>query len=150
MRLQSDPRALPAWADSYIGIPFAEVDRGRAGTHCYGLVSLVARERFGLTLPPEPDGSDPHELARNATAFMNAALDFAEIPLGQEAPGDIALLRHGGCASHVGVVIASGWMLHLERATRCLPERLAERLWSRRLVGLYRHPDLASSARVAA
>ena len=143
MRPQSDPRNLPAWAAGYVGIPFAEVDAGRRGTHCYGLVSLLLRERFGLSMPPEPDDADPGDLARNGSLFSAGALAFAEIPEGEEQPGDIVLLRQKGHAAHVGVIVAPGWMLHLERGTRCLPERLDERLWRRRVVGLYRHPQLA-------
>lgn len=41
----------PAWCADYIGVPFLERGRDRAGCDCWGLVRLVLAERFGVAVP---------------------------------------------------------------------------------------------------
>ena len=103
---------------------------------------MVAKEQFGLVFPPSPDRVDPADLEASAKIFAAGSGAFAQILFHQQRPGDVVLLRMGRWPAHVGIIVASGWMLHLEAATECLPERLGDRLWRGRLVGVFRHRDL--------
>ena len=62
------------------------------------------------------------------------------VRIGDEHPGDGVLLRVMGRPIHVGVVVARGWMLHIEKNCDSLIERYAGgSRWERRVLGFYRH-----------
>lgn len=58
--------------------------------------------------------------------------------IGQEQPGDVALLRVRGRPVHVGLVTRRGWMLHVEAGCETVEEPYTGMQWSRRLLGFYR------------
>src|SRR3546814_18876664 len=41
-------------ADAYIGIPFVDDGKTRAGVHCWGLLQMYYAEQLGITLPDYP------------------------------------------------------------------------------------------------
>ena len=41
----------PAWAGAYVGIPYVDHGRDRAGCDCWGLVRLIIAERTRFVLP---------------------------------------------------------------------------------------------------
>lgn len=42
---------IPAWAGPYVGLPYADKGRDRAGVDCWGLVRLILAEVAGQRLP---------------------------------------------------------------------------------------------------
>jgi cell wall-associated NlpC family hydrolase len=174
----------PAWAAEYIGIPFLERGRGRAGCDCWGLVRLVLAERFGIELPSHADdyetvkdhgrlveliqagkGNITTEAQRNGEAKRDGWLraERAEKPVGSrclcgsvvktgwlevergvEQAGDVVLLRLRGLPVHVGIIVARGWMLHVEAKVDSVVERFDGLEWRNRILGIYRHDALAT------
>ena len=133
---------LPAWTADYVGLPFKEGGRDRQGLDCYGLLRLVINDRFAGAVP-EYEG-----IAYRADAdkdLLAALMDervrlWMPIRVGEEQPGDGILLRVMGRPIHVGVVVAKGWMLHVEKDCDSLLERFtAGSRWERRVLGFYRH-----------
>ena len=145
----------PSWAAEYIGIPFLERGRDRAGCDCWGLVRLVLAERFGIEMPSYAGDyqtvADHGRLAdlidHGRTNIWDEVwspyLSSVLCPL-TTAPGDLVLLRLHGLPIHVGVVAARGWMLHVEAKVDSVLERFDGMEWRNRVFGVYRHAALRS------
>lgn len=136
---------VPDWARDYVGLPWRELGRDREGLDCWGLFRLVLAERFGLDVPAYDGvgfvaGADCAALARFIDAHTHAwrRLGAGELP----RPGDGVLLRVRGQPIHVGVVVAPGWMLHIEQGIESVIERTDGPRWARRVIGIYRHAEL--------
>lgn len=108
-------QALPAWIAGYVGIPFADLGRAHDGADCWGIVRLVAVERFGLRLPAwdgRYPGCEPRHMRKMEGHVKRVLPAFERV----QAPvsSDIVLVKVGGLPVHVGIVVAPGWMLHTE------------------------------------
>ena len=140
----------PSWVAGYVGIPFRDLGRDRAGCDCWGLVRLVLAEQTGIPLPSlatcygseaNPAGvGDAVEAERRSGAWRR-------IETGDEQPFDV--VEMSGAARtptgwvfgplHVGVVVAFGWLLHVERGTAAVLARYREdQAVRRRILGFWR------------
>lgn len=131
--------AVPSWVAPYIGIPYLEHGRTSAGCDCWGLVRLVLFERFGKVLPSmsseyqEVDPAVTSRLVSRTAALVEAA------PVSDPKPGDIAVMRVGlHRSAHVGVVVADGYVLHVDRGVNAHVDRLDSPRIVNRLEGFYR------------
>lgn len=117
--------AVPAWVRHYIGLPFQDLGRDRHGVDCWGLVRLVARERFGIEMPLWDGGypgCDIRDMRAMATHVASALPLFA--PVMVPADGDVVLVRVANLPVHVGLVVAPGWMLHAAFGRDCVVETI--------------------------
>lgn len=150
----------PAWADGYVGLPWRNKGRERAGLDCWGLYRLAKHERFGVLHPvykdvvwtPRDSRQEQAEANRGLAAFMNgerlkgwstvweAADALADEPLGggRAAAGDLVWIRALGATVHIGMVVAPGWMLHIEEGidSVCVPYDGSD--FAARVTGFYR------------
>ncbi len=132
---------IPNWAAGYVGLPFKTCGRDRSGLDCWGLLITVLREQFDQEIPTY-DGISFEEgcdRAALATFMEDHRQDWIEVPPGEELPGDGILLRMMGHPIHVAVVVARGWMLHIEDGIDACVERYDGPKWSRRVMGFYRY-----------
>ena len=132
----------PDWCAQYTGLPFLEGGRERTGLDCYGLLRLVINERFGGNIPEYEGiayrGGDDADFL--ATLMDERIRLWTPVRIGDERPGDGILLRVMGRPIHVGIVIAQGLMLHIEKDCDSLIERYSTgSRWERRILGFYRH-----------
>jgi cell wall-associated NlpC family hydrolase len=169
-----DPNDPEPWAAAYCGLDFKEFGRTRPAVDCWGLVRLPLAEVFGCETEPFASGyascSRHHveDMAgliaagsvgwaavaeapywRDAQAGIEAPVplppDYHLCPLGAERPGDVLLIRQYGQACHVGLVAGGGNFLHIEERKKSLCESYRDSEWRRRIVGIYRHPNLVAS-----
>ncbi len=132
---------VPDWVAEYIGIPYVEDGRDRAGLDCFGLLGLIWRERYGADLlrydgPHWRKGADPREIG---AAIAHEVSRYAEIAAGEEKEGDGIILRMRGHPLHLGLVVSPGWMVHVhETAASCL-ENYRGMAWNRRVIGFRRY-----------
>lgn len=139
---RSDPRTFPACSDwsRWIGIPWADRGRDRAGCDCYGLICLVYAEEFGVELPSYADdyvtAADVDAVAALLTAGREAWL---RIPAGMERTADVALVWQGRVLGHAGIVARPGKLLHVKRGQASVIESYRRPGARFRVEGFYRH-----------
>lgn len=129
------------WIGDYVGLPFAERGRDRAGVDCWGLVCLVYRECLARDLPSYDDRYatlDPAERAHRDALIAEGRARFEAVEPGAERAFDLALFASGGHAAHIGVVVEPGRMLHVQRGGASVVEDYRRPAWARRLVGFWR------------
>ena len=126
---------LPAWTGHYIGIPFLDLGRDRQGCDCWGLVRLVLGEQAETQLPSLATcyaSEDNAAGVRDAIEAERRSGAWHPIDAGDEQPFDV--VEMSGAARvpgsgwmfgplHVGVVVTSGWLLHVERGTAAVLAR---------------------------
>ena len=106
---------------------------------------MVLAEQFGIRIPAHhgvtwEDGGDRRALAE----YMDARFDvWTPVESGQEQPGDGLLMRIMGHPIHCGIVVAKGWMLHVEGGADTAVEPYTDIRWSKRVLGFYRYKGQA-------
>jgi len=131
---------LPDWVNAYVGLPFKVHGRDRDGIDCWGLVRLVLADQFGRRLPSYAGGYASVEDAKDIGRLIRGEMGpWHPVPPGAERPGDVVLMRLMNQPMHVGVVVAAGWMLHIEDGIDACLEPYDGARWRRRVLGRYRH-----------
>jgi cell wall-associated NlpC family hydrolase len=131
---------VPIWAGRYIGLPFKDHGRDRAGLDCWGLARLALAEQYSIALP-----SYCTEYRRTVDVTRIAALMERELKKWQPVkdsdahPGDLIILRMHGQPMHVGLVLGDRQMLHIESGINSSIESYAASRWRDRIHGFYRH-----------
>lgn len=142
---------LDAFAASIVerAVPFVDKGRDRDGIDCWGLVLLAYREIYGIELPPM-DGaykatSDRVRLEEVVRREQVRAWRRVEDP----KPGDVVVFwvadcgHARRCASHVGLVLGGGRMLHAQEGTEACVEHYDRLVWQRHVEGFWRHESRA-------
>ena len=116
------------WSDRFIGIPFIEFGRSRAGCDCWGLACTIYAEELGISLPQYLGDYTSAEERREISALIDgAAVSPLWLPVTGEASAfDIAVFRRGRLSSHLGIVVRPGLMIHMEGedCAAAIPRRL--------------------------
>lgn len=148
------PTGLPrnvrvGWTDQYIGIPYLDLGRDRAGCDCWGLHRLVVFEQTGLLLPEYGIHFQREPLA--AVRAFRRAVAGEEWELVSDAPRDFDAVwmrcgarvgdgRVRGVSAHIGTWVSGRYgakVLHVEDPSSCsFLEPVAE--IKNRIVGIYR------------
>lgn len=129
-----------SWSNRYIGTPYAEFGRTMSGCDCWGLVVLIYRQELGIELPDYLGYGSAEEHAE-----IDALIAGAEIsPTWMVAPGavqpfDVVVFRRGHLATHLGVVVLPGRMIHMVGEDCAKIEDYRTGRWGNRLKGAYRH-----------
>lgn len=144
--------SAPAWCAPFIGAPYSDDGQEPGSFNCWTLFRAGLKAGFGLEL--EDYGGPVWSGRSNARALAEAAeahaAQFRLLATGAqwragkrpEQPGDGILIRLSGEPVHVGLVVAKGSMLHIDRGIDACVERYDGPLWVHRLVGFYRvRPD---------
>lgn len=127
------------WAADYIGLPFLDLGRTRAGLDCWGLYILVRRERWGQQLEGFEGWYNGGDRISQA-AIVGARADFLSSPVtpGDEVLGDAVIMRMAGLTSHIGMVLGDGMMLHVVPGADTAVEPYTSGRWARRVEGFRR------------
>lgn len=148
---------IPAWADTYIGLPYRFGARGPNEFDCWGIVRHVLLRQFGVDLPDHCE--DTPESNADRQSMSGALLASAEQPewrriagreraaaplifAEEERPGDVVLIRRHLFPCHVGVIVCRGRMLHTENELNamCVPIKSGREATA--VYAIYRHKAL--------
>jgi cell wall-associated NlpC family hydrolase len=132
---------IPGWVADYVGIPYRAAGRDRAtGLDCWGLVRLVAAERFGRDLPDYPGwrGEDDDGAAEATAMAAQGDPRWERLAEGAGDAGDVVLLRIRGMPLHVGILVAPGLVLHAHARADAAVEALDSPRWRHRVLGVFR------------
>jgi cell wall-associated NlpC family hydrolase len=98
----------------YVGIPFLDRGRDRAGVDCWGLLRLVFGELAGVELPSySEDYRTTADDAANADLIAGRAAPWSEVDEQFVRPLDGVLMTRAGIECHVGLVVRRGLVLHV-------------------------------------
>ena len=139
------------WSADFIGVPWTAHGRDLAGLDCWGLVRFVYWKQLGIILESYSDGYITATERDEISALIGGARAHApwqEIPIGSEREFDVAIFRCAGLASHVGVVIEPGMMLHVQSGKESEIDRYNDGRWRPRLIGFQRHERVAEGQNV--
>lgn len=130
---------MMSWSQRYVGIPYADLGRDRGGCDCWGLARLVYAEELDITLPSYAGDYISAEEMQETAALI--ADHKAEVWHKAEdaRPFDLLLFRQGRHASHIGIHVQPGLMLHVQGDDQAKIESYRTPRWSLRLTGAYRH-----------
>lgn len=132
-----------SWSDRYIGIPFEEFGRARAGCDCWGLACVIYREELGITLPDYlGDYASAEEQTEVAALIDRDRVSPLWLPVtGPAMAFDLALFRRGRLSTHIGIVVRHGWMIHMQGEDCAKIEPYGSGVWAHRFQGCYRHVE---------
>lgn len=134
------------WSTPLVGLPYAEKGRDPTGVDCWGVVCL-ALAAAGFTVPSyggEYVSTDENREIDAAVAREAVSPLWRPVEPGSECEFDVLIFRRGRYASHAGVVVKPGLMLHIEQddmQSRVVDYRAP--LYATRLSGIYRWHEIA-------
>ncbi|MDO5648869.1 NlpC/P60 family protein [Paracoccus sp. (in: a-proteobacteria)] len=135
------------WANRFVGLPYRECGRDRAGSDCYGLACVIYREELGITLPDYLGYASVEEHGEIATLIDGAQQLPMWLPVsGPALAFDLAVFRRGRLQTHLGVVVRHGLMIHMVDQDCAKLERYHSGRWGARLTGVWRHVDVIGGA----
>lgn len=127
------------WSAGFVGLPYADCGRTRAGADCWGLYWLVQKEAFGRDVPTyagayacSDERAEIHAVIGEAMAHTLWERTFAP------EDGDAVVFSLGRFDAHVGVFAGPGRMLHMAGSGGALIEDFTRPKWASRLIGFWR------------
>jgi len=118
-------------------LPWRLGGRDRGGLDCWGLARLIWAERFGWQAPAYDTDYQQREQMAGLVATGVEADGWCEVD--RPRVGDAVLCRLAHLPCHVGVFVGRTSMVHIMMGINAAIERLDGPLWSRRVMGYYRH-----------
>jgi cell wall-associated NlpC family hydrolase len=109
---------------------------------CWTLIVMAFREIYGIELLDFKELENLNGPETNEF-FEKLRPSLQEVEMGREQPGDVIIMRQGRYVSHAGLVVQPGLMLHAEAGREVAVERFRDNFLRTRLVGIYRHEQLA-------
>lgn len=134
---------IPAWAGKYIGLPYADKGRTRAGADCWGGVRLVLADVFGIALPDYADSYTTADDMDSVADAVAAGLEHGWKRTEKPQEGDLLILRVAGRPWHCGIMVTADRFLHWPphdahggQSFSCI-ERLDSPRWAKRIDGFW-------------
>lgn len=131
----------PLWAAKYIEIPFVPRGHDFSGCNCWGLVSLVYRQEYGIKLDTYLDILSTDRPAIRQAMNSDHSEDWCKVT--GPRIGDVIWLRIEGMPFHTGIVVDRYTMMHTMEGVGVAIERYDSILWKSKVLGFFRHDKRA-------
>jgi cell wall-associated NlpC family hydrolase len=133
------------WASRYVGLPFVSGGRDRRGVDCWGLVRLAYADVAGILMPSHDTvaADDLHRVLRLIDKALLIPPWSTQVQRGSERALDVVVMSDRKLPAHVGLVVEPGMVLHAQEASMSTIMRLDDPALRRRVLGIYRHDQLA-------
>lgn len=128
------------WSDKYTGLEFTDAFR------CYDLVRSVLKNEKNIELPDYGDISadDAIRISQSLNEPSSEVMPWSEVDLGNARAFDVVVMlrRRSREPGHVGIMVDSKNVLHVERITQSVIVPLSHFSIKSRIVGFRRHKCL--------
>lgn len=121
----------------YIDIPFKAGGRDRSGLDCWGLVRLIYKEEYNITLPSFSDEYHIDDDVRIRELFAQYREGWQQKENAEE--GDLVLLRVLGEETHVGVMLNNTQFIHVRLGSNCVVDSIVSDRWKSKVVGFFKY-----------
>lgn len=127
------------WAKKYVGIPYKLNKRNMEECDCYGLLWLIYKNEYDISLPIFDDEYDENSTREDVLKiFVENIERWKEIK--DVKVGDAVYFRVGGLEKHVGVMVSSKMFIHnFKEGGSVAISDLSNVRWKNRIVGFYRY-----------
>lgn len=125
--------------EKYIGIPYVEKGRDASGVDCWGLVRLIYKNEYNISLPNFSSEYTIDDDARIGELFSQYKEGWEQ--LSYPEPGTVVLFRMYGIDSHIGVIVSPTHFIHVREGRDSVIESLANTKWSKRITGYYKYSE---------
>ena len=130
-------------SNNYIGIPFKYKGRTTDGLDCWGLVRLIYKDEYDITLPSFSDEYEDNQVERIGDLISQYKEGWESIAEPEE--GSLVLFRVMGVESHVGVCISSTHFIHAREGFSSAIEAFDSPSWKKRIVGHFKYSEKSNA-----
>lgn len=133
------------WAEKYVGLSFLDGGRDFTGLDCWGLVRLVLKRECKIEVPSYGEISAT-ELAKVANMIASESIGEPWVPSINVQKFDVAVIHRRQSPIHVGIMVSSTMILHIEQSTLSVLVSLQNGSMKFRAISFFRHRELLSDA----
>lgn len=134
-------------SNNYIGIPFKYKGRNEEGLDCWGLVRLIYKNEYDITLPSFSAEYKENEVERIEDLIAQYKEGWEAIDTPEE--GSIVLFRILGAEAHIGVAVSSTHFIHAREGFDSAIEAFSASSWNRRIVGHFKYSQKSNAVLTA-
>lgn len=106
-----------SWVGRYVGLPFVDGGRTRAGVDCWGLVRLALASERNIELPSygEISATELRRIAGAIQAEAERADPWIAVAPDDRRAWDLVVMERRSAPIHLGLLTSPDMVLHVER-----------------------------------
>jgi probable lipoprotein NlpC len=130
---------MQEFINKLVGIEFKDCGRDRSGLDCWGLILLIYRELFKVTIMDKDPEVSAMDVEQANAFFLEQTRLWQEVPIGKEKLGDVIVFKAGGWVNHAGMVVEPGLMIHTRLDLPTCIEHYNLGTWKTKMSGIFRY-----------
>lgn len=131
------------WSNKYIGIPYKQKGRDFDGIDCWGLVRLIYKQEYDISLPSFVNDYAEQDTLRIQDLIAQYKEGWTKLDSPEE--GCVVVFRILGTESHVGVAISATHFVHAKENYASTVEAFDSTAWKNRIIGYFKYSEQSNS-----